>query len=716
MIWLFLSAALAAECPEGQAPTPEGECIVCPDDRVLDSEGYCVECPEGLDAIDGDCVDFGDIPEIEVTASQLMGDRDPFEHPGGRSIVTQEDIRNSGATGVGEAMRGQPGVNVVENTGTGNADTKLNIGVRGLNPRLSSRSTVLLDEIPIAVAPYGQPQASLFPVSLFSIDSIDIVRGGASVRFGPQTVGGVVNLRTREIPQRLTMAAVMQMDQWGDIATGAQIAGGGRVAGGMIEYMPRFGSSYRDHARKEVHAGLLKGYVNISDKVTLRNLTHLYYEESELPGGLTREQFEEDRRQSVRPFDGFSGRRIGSSLDLTWQPNSDLQFQVVGYGNWSYRWYRFGDAPMPATAVVDEMPRTYLTLGIEPRGTWRITTGPVTQQISFGYRHVWENARYERIRTDRYTGLETVLQDDDAQTAGDAAYIEDELHFLDNTLRFKAGLRYENVRMARRDNLRQELLETKYSVFLPSASLAWQPVYEFEAFTAYSRSFGSPQFMQLVLAGNQRQLEAEIADTIEAGVRMREVAGFDAEATFFHMWFNNRIEFDDTTFENIGATRHMGVEASLYFWPGEFAQALDGFEFEVGNTFLIARVVEGPYKGKDLAYAPRNSTWWNASWTSPNNIRIGIDGWWEAKQFSDARNTVDESPSGAVGLIPDFMVWNLRLGWSVDVSEHWKLDLRGGIKNLFNEDYWYRSEDINEGILPSNARTVYVSVGGRWGK
>lgn len=46
-----------------------------------------------------------------------------------------------------------PGVQVQENNGTGGSDVSLNIGVRGLASRLSPRSTVLLDGVPLSFAP-----------------------------------------------------------------------------------------------------------------------------------------------------------------------------------------------------------------------------------------------------------------------------------------------------------------------------------------------------------------------------------------------------------------------------------------------------------------------------------------------------------------------------------------------------------------------------------
>jgi len=77
----------------------------------------------------------------------------------------------------------------------------LNFGIRGLNPRLATRSTLLMDGIPIPYAPYGQPQLSLGPISMGNMDAVDVVRGGGAVRYGPQNVGGIVNFVPRAIPE-----------------------------------------------------------------------------------------------------------------------------------------------------------------------------------------------------------------------------------------------------------------------------------------------------------------------------------------------------------------------------------------------------------------------------------------------------------------------------------------------------------------------------------
>ncbi|EGH48571.1 iron(III) dicitrate transport protein fecA, partial [Pseudomonas syringae pv. pisi str. 1704B] len=82
----------------------------------------------------------------------------------------------------------------------------------GLNPRLASRSTVLMDGIPVPFAPYGQPQLSFAPISMGNMDAVDVVRGGGAVRYGPQNVGGIVNFVTRAIPDAPTLKGGIQTE------------------------------------------------------------------------------------------------------------------------------------------------------------------------------------------------------------------------------------------------------------------------------------------------------------------------------------------------------------------------------------------------------------------------------------------------------------------------------------------------------------------------
>jgi Fe(3+) dicitrate transport protein len=260
---------------------------------------------------------------IEVTSSLLGRSTrlDVQRHAGGRAIVSTKKAVEQGAGSVAEMLDKVPGVRAVEgNSGLSTSSTKLNVAVRGANPRLSEQATVLLDEVPIAPAPYGNPSLSLFPLSLFQIASIDAVRGGASVRFGPWTSGGVFNLVSHPIPENPTISVTAQSDQFGDAGAAASYGGTHRKLGMYFEYAPRFGKTYREHSEFSSHGGIIKFAYPITKRLKIESNTHLFWEQTNLPGGL------QDQRLRGRPLPERAPQRPlrrpprGTNLKLRWKP------------------------------------------------------------------------------------------------------------------------------------------------------------------------------------------------------------------------------------------------------------------------------------------------------------------------------------------------------------------------------------------------------------
>lgn len=214
-----------------------------------------------------------------------------------------------------EVLNRIPGVTAPENNGTGSHDLAMNFGIRGLNPRLASRSTVLMDGIPVPFAPYGQPQLSLAPVSLGNMDAIDVVRGGGAVRYGPQSVGGVVNFVTRAIPQDFGIEAGMEgqlsptSSQNNPKETHNLMVGGtaDNGFGTALLYSGTRGSDWREHSATRIDDLMLKSKYAPNDVHTFNSLLQYYDGEADMPGGLSRADYNADRWQSTRPYDRFWG-------------------------------------------------------------------------------------------------------------------------------------------------------------------------------------------------------------------------------------------------------------------------------------------------------------------------------------------------------------------------------------------------------------------------
>ncbi len=138
--------------------------------------------------------------ETVVVTGSLIGNselEDVKEYPGARTVLTNEQIKKTGALSIDSAFQSVPGIKVQDETGTG---VLPNISVRGLKASRSGHAQFLMDGVPLTLAPYGHTGQSIFPATLSMLDRIDIVRGGAAVQYGPNNVGGVINLVTKPIP------------------------------------------------------------------------------------------------------------------------------------------------------------------------------------------------------------------------------------------------------------------------------------------------------------------------------------------------------------------------------------------------------------------------------------------------------------------------------------------------------------------------------------
>src|ERR1035441_1899882 len=127
-------------------------------------------------------------------------------------VISQEDIRRSGASTLPDVLRMAPGVNVARI----NANTWA-VSIRGFNSRFSNKVLVLVDGRSVYSPDWGGPYWDQLAMPLDDIDRIEVIRGpGASV-WGANAVNGVINIITKS----------SQATQGGDGALLAGNHGGG---------------------------------------------------------------------------------------------------------------------------------------------------------------------------------------------------------------------------------------------------------------------------------------------------------------------------------------------------------------------------------------------------------------------------------------------------------------------------------------------------------
>lgn len=146
-------------------------------------------------------MDLESLMNIKIVSASKKAENN-FDSPLSMSVITEDEIRNSGATTIEEIFRLVPGFIVREKT-NGNFD----IHIRGndnappgnyIFNSVNSLSLVMIDGRKV----YNQMNGGTFwetlPISITDIQQIEIIRGPSAALYGPNAVSGVINIITKK--------------------------------------------------------------------------------------------------------------------------------------------------------------------------------------------------------------------------------------------------------------------------------------------------------------------------------------------------------------------------------------------------------------------------------------------------------------------------------------------------------------------------------------
>ena len=652
--------------------------------------------------------------------------------PGSVHVLRAKDLEQFKYDDPQAALRRVPGVYSRGEDGLG---LRPNISIRGVNPDRSKKITVMEDGVLVAPAAYSAPAAYYFPL-MARVERVFVIKGPAAISFGPQTVGGAINLMTRGIPASTSAMIDGAAGEYGynklhgyfgtsDEQTGFLIEGVHLGSSGFKE-LPRGGdtgfyrnevmfkgryvpdprsqtpneftlkATYSDELSNETYLGItdadfranpLQRYqASQLDRMknfrTAISLTHKI--EPARKFSITTTVYRSDFARVWRKVNGFRGADLFTVLNHPDDPRNAVFVAALGG--------RADSSTSAETLLIGPNQRDFVSQGIESRLRWDVATGPFEHRLEYGMRFHYD--RVERRHSEdpfRLTGGVPVPEGgptvvtafNEAWTEALALHVADAVMWKRLTL--TPGLRVEAMRSAFVDRMAGGETRALHNVFLPGIGLYYGLTDSLGVLGGVYRGFSPP-------APGASRAKPELSVNYEGGARFSERA-WRVEAIGFYNDYSNITDICtfssgcvrqdvDQQYDG-GKARIYGLEAFTQFAPTVGALSIP---FSASYTFTRAEFQttfhsEDPIFGDVIAgdqmpYIPRHQAF----------VSLGVDSRYGGGAVGATYVSAMREAAGSEPLANTLATDEL---FTVDVSANCQvlkpLSLYANVRNLFNE-------------------------------
>ncbi|MDE0626213.1 MAG: TonB-dependent receptor [Bryobacterales bacterium] len=658
--------------------------------------------------------------------------------PGSLHMISKEELIASKPIDSNEVLRRVPGVNLREDSGP--AAMRLNIGIRGLNPNRSRKVLMLEDGIPIALAPYGEPDMYYSP-PIERMSRIEILKGSGQIAHGPQTVGGLVNFVTPEPPSKFHTELDLEGGQRGLFVGQASIGGSNQDQsfGWITSYLHKQGDGWRQFFY-DIEDVQTKFSIRPNDRHAIALKAGLYDEVSNSTYlGLTTPMYEANPNQNPVSSDTLDVDRVSGALShsYTISPRAVLSSTAFMYTTKRF-WGRqdfdrsdqgrdyfgiAGDPNMQGGAIylrksAGNRNRLFNVFGAQSNFGLRHAYG----HLDMGVRHIYEKAHDQRVNGDRFNARTGIIRDDEYRHGRAlAGYIRNRF-VIGSRVTVTPGVRLVHYnqerhitrkRVARVPTNVDIRKDNGITTAIPGLGFSVRAQDDVSFFAGVHRGFAPPGTkIAITSTGENLDLDAELSWNYEAGIRLAGQRAVSGEFTFFRMDFSNQVISAaesggaTTTVTNGGATLHQGFEASGRVHWNRIAD-VPGWSLYTDARLMylpMARFVDNAlFGGNRLPYAPRQTYGLVLAARKYGGLSFHLDLNAVGDQFGDNRETLEPSVDGTVGRLPAYQVANLSIGYEIR-RERWMFEPYFTIKNAFDE--LYISSRAPQGIQPGLFRQV----------
>ncbi|MDX5405997.1 MAG: TonB-dependent receptor [Chromatiaceae bacterium] len=649
------------------------------------------------------------MPTLEVI--RVVGEAVPvlLEQTGTVVVLDRTQIEQIQPLSNQDVLRRIAGINVNSEEETAVVS---NFGLRGLSAS-ESKSLVLEDGVPVAPGLFiGNDR--YFNPRIQRVEQVEVLKGSSSLRYGPSTIGGVVNYQTKtpdDGVKLLARAGSFNMRELG-VEAGGKSESGDAFAGVVASHATSDGFMDKGYDMTDVMA---KAGVVFSDAHKLGIKASRHENDANISyRGLLLADYQAGADYNPAPDDYFLTDRTAIDVNHEWTLSSTATLKTLLYWSemtrdyWRYNVDTAASNEAGRWVYTDDLTgnnRSFDRVGIESRLSVDHQLFGKVASSEFGVRYMQEEANDTRIRAVRSsdrTGVNDRHIVDSADSV--AAYAQSRIE-LTERFAVTPGLRvesYEQTRVVLTDD--NATATTSNTEWLPGVGATYDLTDAAQLYGGVYRAF-SPASNGVALDGlTDQQLDGERSTNFELGLRGKEGA-LSYEVAAFVMNFSNQVVTGNSdpalSQSNAGKTEHRGMEFMLGYELG------GGFSLDSNATWVpTSEFKTGDNAGNRLPYAPKFIA--NLALTYQlEQLTAAISAHHRGEQYGDPSNREDipANAAGGIwgGLMPSYTV--------LDVTAQYNLadnvSVFGAVKNLTDKRY---ITGLRQGIYVGPERSFELGV------
>ncbi len=658
-------------------------------------------------------------------------------------IDLSQTIANLATNNARQVFKGIAGLNIWENDGAG---LQLSIGARGLDPNRTSNFNTRQNGYDISADALGYPESYYTPPTQ-ALEKIEIVRGAASLQYGPQ-FGGLLNFVFKKGPKDKVFEFTNEntMGSFGLLTTFNSIGGSKDGWNYYTFYQRKQGKGWRENSEFFQNTAYAQVSKTFSKKLKIGiEYTYMDYLAKQA-GGLVDFEFERNPRLSKRDRNWFKVNWNLVALNIDY-PISDrtkinsrsffltAQRQALG---------ELGPINRPDPLRERDLIRgNYQNFGNETRLIHRYTIKGLLSTFLIGARYYQGHTTSEQGNANDGSGPDfNFLNPDDLEWSAyefpsrNISFFAENLFNLNDKWSVTPGARFEYIKTASDGFYKERVFsggeiafERKFedakknnrSLLLLGLGVGYKMTSNVEWYTNFSQNYRSINFSDLAVVNPNLIIDSLLMDergyNLDLGVRGKlfdELLRFDINV--FHLQYKNRIGIgsdpvrDVAIRANIGDARILGLEAYMEvdLWDLWIKKSEDvDFSFFTNFSLLHGTYLSGLsyFEGNDVELIPPFSIKSGVN-LKIKNFRAAYQYAYVGQHFSDASNAIQVA-NATRGILPAYQVQDLSLSYTLG-----RFRFQTGVNNLGNAQYFTRRAAAypGPGIIPSDGRSFYGTV------